>query len=218
LGLRPSTSPDKVINTDHLTEDKAEGKGIEQVDGDTEQVKGQNETSDSSKTSPWNWSGVACALLRRMGGMGLDCHLFLMDRKKLDLKGLTPFYKSVLKSWTLLNYCRDSNHTHPPWLKEEPLFFIPALEVDIHKSVSLRNALVAANIAKVGHLASEDGWVSAETLAVKLGIRSVQVAQKLLTQVLERPPQDQSFPEHIRQRGRHLLPRAEGSPSLPLGS
>ncbi|GAA6087733.1 uncharacterized [Tachysurus ichikawai] len=29
-----------------------------------------------------------------------------------------------------------------------------------------------------------------ETLAVKLGIRSVRVAQKLLTQVLERPPQD----------------------------
>ncbi|GAA6066199.1 deleted in malignant brain tumors 1 protein-like [Tachysurus ichikawai] len=121
--------------------------------------------------------------------MGLDHHLFLMDNKKLDLNGLT---------W---GYSHTHNHTHPPWLKEEPLFFNPALEVDILQSVSLGNAVAAANITKVGHLASEDGWVSAETLAVKLGIRSIRVAQKLLTQVLERPPQDHSFPEHIRQRG-----------------
>ncbi|GAA6080801.1 uncharacterized [Tachysurus ichikawai] len=42
----PSVHSDKVINTDHLTEDNGEGKGTEQVDGDTEQVDGDTEQVD----------------------------------------------------------------------------------------------------------------------------------------------------------------------------
>ncbi len=49
-----------------------------------------------------SWAEVACALLRRAGNMGLDRHLFLMDINKLNLSGLSVFYRSILKSWTLL--------------------------------------------------------------------------------------------------------------------
>ncbi len=124
--------------------------------------------------------------------MGFDRHLFLLDGDKLDLSDLTSFHKSVLKSWTLFRASRELSDTHFQWLKEEPLFFNPALELDIFKSPLLRNAALSANITKVGHLASEDGWLSAETLALKLGIRSVQVVQRLLTEVQDRLPQNYS--------------------------
>lgn len=45
---------------------------------------------------------VACALLRKAGNMGLDRQLFLMDINNLNQTGLTPFYRSMLKAWTLL--------------------------------------------------------------------------------------------------------------------
>ncbi len=44
----------------------------------------------------------------------------------------------------------------------------------------------------LGHLASNDGWLSAETLALKLGIRSVRVAQRFLIEVHDRLPQNYS--------------------------
>ncbi len=55
------------------------------------------------------WAGVACALLRRAGSMGFDRHLFLMDIEKLDLTGLTSFYRSMLRSWTFFRFSREPN-------------------------------------------------------------------------------------------------------------
>lgn len=46
----------------------------------------------------------------------------------------------------------------PQWIKEEPLLFF-----------LIFSNLISANITKVGHLACEDGWLS----AVKLGINSL---------------------------------------------
>ncbi len=70
-----------------------------------------------------SWAEVACALLRRAGNMGLDRHLFLMDIDKLNLSGLSVFYRSILKSWTLFTFSRSADSTQKLWLKEEPLFF-----------------------------------------------------------------------------------------------
>lgn len=42
---------------------------------------------------------MRCGLLRRGGQLGLDRCLFLMDLNAVDLTGLTPFYKTVLKVW-----------------------------------------------------------------------------------------------------------------------
>lgn len=41
--------------------------------------------------------------------MGLDRHLFLMDMSKLNLTGLTPFYRSLLRMWSLFKFSRKSN-------------------------------------------------------------------------------------------------------------
>ncbi|CAM4641581.1 unnamed protein product [Leuciscus chuanchicus] len=137
-----------------------------------------------------SWAEVACSLLRRAGNMGLDRHLFLMDINKLDLTGLTPFYRSVLRAWTLLKISREPNGALDLWMREEPLLLNPALALDIFNSVSLRRALWSANITKVGLLISEDGWISAENLAQKLDIRSVRVVERMLTQIREFLPQD----------------------------
>ncbi len=51
-----------------------------------------------------SWAGIACTLLRKAGNMGLDHHLFLMEINKLDLAGLTPFYRITFKVWTLLSF------------------------------------------------------------------------------------------------------------------
>ncbi len=40
-------------------------------------------------------------------------------------------------------------------------------------------------MTKIGHCVSEDGWISAENLASKLGMSSIRVAERLLTQITE---------------------------------
>ncbi len=64
-------------------------------------------TSSGSETplrKDVSWAGIACTLLRKAGNMGLDRHLFLMEINKLDLAGLTPFYRSLFKVWTLFKF------------------------------------------------------------------------------------------------------------------
>lgn len=137
-----------------------------------------------------SWAGVACAILRRAGQMGLDRHLFLMDTNKLDLSGLTPFYRSMLRSWTLFRFSREHNGVKRLWSREEPLLYNPALDLDILNSLALRKALKTANIFKIGHFVSENGWITAEDLASKLGMRSVRATGKLLTQIVKSLPSD----------------------------
>lgn len=69
------------------------------------------------------------------------------------------------------------------------MLFNSALNLDVFKDISLRKSLWAAKITKIGHLIPEGEWLSAETFAEKLGIRSVRVAKKILTQIAESLPQ-----------------------------
>ncbi len=69
------------------------------------------------------WAETACALLRRAGNMGLDRHLFLMNINKLDLTGLTSFYRSVLRAWSYFEFSREFDGVQRLWLREEPLLF-----------------------------------------------------------------------------------------------
>ncbi len=62
-----------------------------------------------------SWAGIACTLLRKAGNMGLDHHLFLMEINKLDLAGLTPFYRSLFKVWTLFKFSRELNNAQSLW-------------------------------------------------------------------------------------------------------
>ncbi len=136
-----------------------------------------------------SWAGIACTLLRKAGNMGLDRHLFLMEINKLDLAGLTPFYRSLFKVWTLFKFSRELNNAQSLWQREEPLLFNPALNLDVFEDMSLRRSLWAAKITKIGHLIPEGEWLSAGIFAEKLGIRSIRVATKMLTQIVEFLPQ-----------------------------
>ncbi|KAK3552524.1 hypothetical protein QTP86_013309 [Hemibagrus guttatus] len=45
------------------------------------------------------WRPVAHGLLHKVGGLGLDRTLFLMDTKTLDVSGLPSFYRGLFKIW-----------------------------------------------------------------------------------------------------------------------
>lgn len=68
------------------------------------------------------WTGLAQMLLRKAGRLGLDKQLFLLESSKMDLTGLTPFYRSVLNAWQTLNVIRNPDPRPGMWLFEEPLF------------------------------------------------------------------------------------------------
>lgn len=87
--------------------------------------------------------------------MGLDRHLFLIDTNKLNLTGLTAFYRLLLRTWSRFMVSREPRSVRGLWLREEPLLFNSAMDLDILKSDSLRKALWSANITKIGHLVSE---------------------------------------------------------------
>ncbi len=73
------------------------------------------------------WAHVACGLLRKGGRLGLDRQLFLINLKDVILPEITPFYRSVLKSWNVLRIVREQGIVSGSWIKEEPLLYNPAL-------------------------------------------------------------------------------------------
>ncbi len=48
----------------------------------------------------------------------------------------------------------------------------------------------SAKITKIGHLIHKGGWISAEALALKMGMRSVRVAERLLNQINDILPEE----------------------------
>lgn len=137
-----------------------------------------------------SWTGVACALLRKAGNMGLDRHFFLMDTQGMDLSGLTPFYQSMLKAWKILNVSRNLQDVRGLWMREEPLLYNPVVDLDNLKSSTMRTVLRNVGITKIGHLITTNEWMSAEMLAAKLGVRSIRLTQRLLNELFERLPTD----------------------------
>ncbi len=67
----------------------------------------------------------------------------------------------------------QSEITHE-WVLEEPLIFNPLLSGVILKSKGVYTSLVRAGICKMCHLRSMDQWISAENMAMKIGIHSVR--------------------------------------------
>jgi len=87
--------------------------------------------------------------------------------------------------------------------------FNPKIDLDVLKSTSVRHALCSAKMLKIGHLLNEDGWISAETLATKLGIKSVRVVQRLLNYLYECMPVDcrDSLFLHKKRKCSFFFPR-----------
>ncbi|KAK3531057.1 hypothetical protein QTP70_008761 [Hemibagrus guttatus] len=66
------------------------------------------------------WRPVAHGLLHKVGGLGLDRTLFLMDTKTLDVSGLLSFYRGLFKIWNCFRK-RNKGCGTLHWLLEEPL-------------------------------------------------------------------------------------------------
>jgi len=130
-----------------------------------------------------SWITVACALLNRVGWLNLDRHLFLMNLKEMDLSGLPPFYASVLNAWQIFTVKREFSETQIFWGLEEPLIFNSHIPSAILESRTVRASLVRAGVHKICHLRSNDQWITAEELALKTGIHSVRILQKLLAEI-----------------------------------
>lgn len=45
------------------------------------------------------WEKTASAIMRRVGGFGLDKQLFLMNLEEINVSELTVFYRSMLQTW-----------------------------------------------------------------------------------------------------------------------
>jgi len=127
-------------------------------------------------------------------------------RSKLDKSIVLSFHALSLLSFTSsMDTCQDFSGVKRLCQREEPLLFNSALNTDIFKDISFRKSVWAAKITKIGHL-PEGEWISAETFAGKLGIRSVRVATKILTQIIESLPQNYRL--SLYWRAVHLwLPR-----------
>lgn len=134
---------------------------------------------------PQNWTEIACALLRRVGRMNLDRHLFLMNLKEVDFNGLPSFYESVLNVWQIFMVKRELSEVTHEWVLEEPLIFNPLLSSVLLKSKGVCISLVKAGICKIGQLQSGGKWIAAEKLASKIGVHSVRVVEKLLAELQE---------------------------------
>ncbi len=91
----------------------------------------------------------------------------------------------MLKAWGILSKSRNLKDVHGSWTREEPLLHNPTVDLDIFKSASMRITLRNAGIAKIGHLIATNEWMSAEMLAAKLGVRSIRLMQRLLSDLCE---------------------------------
>jgi len=128
-----------------------------------------------------SWQNTACALLRRVRGMGLDKHLFLMELQNEDRVKLTVCYKSVLEAWTVFTISRTPNTHAGLWLFEEPLFLNDFLPSRLVSGPSLRACFTAAGCTKLGHILTK----SLEELSEMTGVRSLRLLKQATTGILK---------------------------------
>ena len=117
------------------------------------------------------WREPACSLLRRIGGMGLDRHWFLMEPGNLCSEGCTDFYKSVLRAWRGLRISREWGMVPIQWVQEEPLF---------HNQLIPTPAAFSNSLNKLGHLWGPVGWRTARSVAEQIGAHSERAMQTIL--------------------------------------
>ncbi|KAI5109438.1 NACHT, LRR and PYD domains-containing protein 3 [Silurus meridionalis] len=118
------------------------------------------------------WRATASALLRTVGGLGLDRALFLMDTKMLDVSGLPMFYRGKQNKG-----CQTLH-----WLLEEPLVYGRRLNISSVTVPALTRSLVSSGIMTLRKLVNITGseLSKAEDLAARMGLRSLRVVNQLL--------------------------------------
>jgi hypothetical protein len=131
-----------------------------------------------------SWVTTAYTLMRRVGCLGLDKHLFLLKLEGGELPGLTPFYQSVMQAWRVLVKSRKVCMPPEMWLFEEPLFYNTAIQSRVLGSASLRSCLLGVECTKLGHLMRSRSRLL-EELGERAGIRSSRLLRKVVDEVYE---------------------------------
>ncbi len=110
------------------------------------------------------WEKTASAIMRRVGGYGLDKQLFLMNFEEINLSELTVFYKSMLQTWKNVIRTERNVDNLEYWAREEQLFFNPLIQTRLLSSVTVRKCLLKNGTVKLDHLLNKEGWKSLEEL------------------------------------------------------
>ncbi len=129
------------------------------------------------------WINVACALLRKTSGLLYDKQLFLLKSDEVDLKELTPFYKSMITAWRKTFIIHRDILQPEDWIMGEPLFHNPLIRVRILSSKSVESCFVKAGFVKLGDLRSGDDWKTAESLQSVTGLRSLRLVRRIMKEV-----------------------------------
>ncbi|KAK3536234.1 hypothetical protein QTP86_000133 [Hemibagrus guttatus] len=127
------------------------------------------------------WRPIAHGLLHKVGGLGLNRTLFLMDTKMLDVSGLLSFYRGLFKIWNCFRK-RNKGCGRLHWLLEEPLIHGRHLDISGVTAPALSRALVSSRVVTLRELVNIAGTdlSRAEDLATRLGLRSLRVVNQLL--------------------------------------
>lgn len=127
------------------------------------------------------WRPIAFAILRTVGGLGMDRSLFLMDSKRLDISKLPIFYKNLFKVWDLFNVRRLSLKPSLYWLLNEPLIYGKRLDFSFNAN-AMYDSFIKSRLLTFGQLVGVAGrnFQNCQNVARVLNIRSVRIVRQLL--------------------------------------
>ncbi|XP_023193817.1 tyrosine-protein kinase SYK isoform X1 [Xiphophorus maculatus] len=126
------------------------------------------------------WKPITSIILKRVGGLGLDVSLFLLNCKMLLLYEMPMFYKSLFRAWTIFEWKRIEPTVSLFWLLEEPLIFEARLALE--DRVGLSRRLLQKKVLKLRHIVETagSGLQNTEATASLLGLKSIRVMRTIL--------------------------------------
>ncbi len=98
------------------------------------------------------WRPLACTILNKLGGLGLDRTLFLMDLRQLNTSGLPSFYRGLFKVWNLFKKERTEHHSSLYWLLQEPVVYGTRLGATCQIGPSRLRQFCMSNVVTLGHV------------------------------------------------------------------
>ncbi len=130
----------------------------------------------------FKWCAVAYVILHKLENLGLDKTLFLLDPTKLNISGLSVFYRNLFKVWSLFVFKQTEDPQSLYWLLEEPLVRGARLDLSANGLFpGLNKALVDNKVVTLGQLLETAGLdFKNEAIAQRLGFRSTRLVAQLL--------------------------------------
>ncbi len=164
------------------------------------------------------WADAACAVLKKMNDFKYDVQLFLIKLADMDLRDVSPFYKTVLRAWTSFFKVKRDLSNIGLWTENEPLFNNPMIPVQALESRSIQNVMARVGCTRIADLKNGANWKSPEEMRNMTGIKSTRIIKRImdgivsaLPSVLRQSPEENEVPEP--NRGSHF-PRVEISAAV----